>query len=207
MPIDVVIAKTEGITFAQVESYSKYLSPLRRDRIGKKRLDEDKLLSLAAGLLLSSELSRRAGIPVQRLKYTHGGFGKPYLIGSEWQFSLSHTKGAVCAGFSPKEEIGVDIERKSRQISSRLYERVLSPAERDCVRSSEDFIRAWVKKEAFLKRLGTGISGDLRGADTSILRDTAAFDVGDLLAGISCKGAEGANIRIIALEDVLKCFG
>lgn len=203
MPIEVIVADIGNVTFSQAERYLGYVSSLRRDRISKKRSDEDKLLSLAAGLLLSQELSRRSGIPADRLRYRHGSFGKPYLIGSELQFSLSHTKGAVCAAFSDCGEVGADIERLSRRVSQRVYERVLSDGEKQRVHSPEDLIRLWVQKEAFLKRLGTGIAGDLRGADTSLLRSTVEYDCGEYAVGISGEGAQTAVISRISLIDLL----
>ncbi len=204
MGFDVIIAETAGVSFGEVSDYVKYLSPRRRAGIAKKRSDEDKLLSLAAGLLTGLELSRRTGIPRGRLRFTHGSFGKPYVIGSDIQFSISHTKGAVCAAFSDMGEIGADIEKKSRRVSESLYKRVLNSSEKPLVRSGEDFIRIWVRKEAFLKRLGTGIASDLRGADTTILRDTGVFECGDYFVGISGKGAETAQIRRITLRELLE---
>lgn len=203
---DVIVVLTGGAEFAQAEKYLPYVSALRRSRIAKKRSGEDKLLSLTAGLLLSQELSRRTGIPREKLRFEHGSFGKPYLIGSSLQFSLSHTKGAVCAAFSDDGEVGADIESVSRRVSEGLYSRVLGENERPLVHSSKDFIRLWVQKEAFLKRLGTGIASDLRGADTTLMKDTAVFETGGFLVGISGKGTESAAIRTIQLDELLTRF-
>lgn len=204
MVFDLIVVLTDGMTFAQAEGYLPYVSALRQNRIKKKKADEDKLLSLTAGLLVSLEISRRTGIPRGRIRFEHGHFGKPYIIGSELQFSISHTRGAVCAAFSDMGEVGADIERKDRRINERLYDRVLSAQEKALVRSGEDFLGIWVQKEAFLKRLGTGIADDLRGADTTLLRDTAVTDCGDYLVGLSGKGAEAANIRVIRIEELLR---
>ena len=197
--MEVVVVTTQGVEFREAEQYLPLVSALRRDRIAKKLRDEDKLQALAAGLLLSGELSRRSGIPRERLRYSHGPFGKPYLIGGGVEFSLSHTRGAVCAAFSGEGEVGADIERRDRRVSERLYSRVLS--------GSEDFIRLWVQKEAFLKRLGTGIADDLRGVDTTLLRDTAARECGEYFVGLSGPGAESAEILVITfreLEDLIR---
>lgn len=201
--IDVIVVLTGGAEFSQAEKHLGCVSALRRNRIAKKRSDEDKLLSLTAGLLLSLELSRRTGIPRERLWYEHGSFGKPYLVGSDLQFSLSHTRGAVCAAFSDNGEVGADIESVSRRVSEGLYARVLGENERPLVHSGEDFIRLWVQKEAFLKRLGTGIASDLRGADTTLMKDTAVFSAGEFLVGVSGKGAENAAIRTVSLDELL----
>lgn len=117
---DLIVVSTDGASFSDVEGYMQHVSELRRSRIAKKRCDGDKLSALAAGLLVSMELSRRSGIPGSRLRYSHGAFGKPYLKGAEVYFSLSHTNGAVCAAFSDAE-IGADIERRDRRVGERLY--------------------------------------------------------------------------------------
>lgn len=201
--MDVIAVLTGEASFQEAERYLPYVSALRRARIAKKRSDEDKLLSLTAGLLASLEISRRTGIPRDRIRYTHGSFGKPYIEGSGLQFSLSHTKGAVCAAFSDDGEVGADIELRGRRVSARVCERVLSENEKPLAVSGEDVIRLWVQKEAFLKRLGTGIADDLRGADTTLMHDTAAFVCGEYLVGVSGRGAAEAEIRVITLEELL----
>lgn len=204
MGSDLIVAEIGGVTFAEAQRYVEFLSPYRRGKIAKKRFDEDKLLSLAAGLLTSYEISRRTGIRRDCIRYTHGSFGKPYIVGSDLQFSISHTHGAVCAAFSDEGEIGADIEKRSRRVSERLYSRVLNDSEKPLVKSGEDFVRLWVQKEAFLKRLGTGIAADLRGADTTVLRDTRSIDCGDYIIGISGKGADTAEIQVIQFRDLLE---
>ena len=203
--MEVVTVLTGGAVFEDAAEYLPYVSALRRDRIARKRSSQDKLLSLTAGLLVSHEVSRRTGIPRDKIRYTHGTFGKPYLEGNALQFSLSHTAGAVCAAFSG-EEVGVDIERRDRRVSSRISERILSAAEKPLVTSPEDLLRLWVQKEAFLKRLGTGIADDLRGADTTLMQDTAALDCGEYLLGVSGRGADSADVRVLSLEEFLRGF-
>ena len=66
--MEVVVVTTQGVEFREAEQYLPLVSALRRDRIAKKLRDEDKLQALAAGLLLSGELSRRSGIPRERLR-------------------------------------------------------------------------------------------------------------------------------------------
>ena len=200
---EIIVAETDGVNFGEVQQYTAFLSDYRRRSIERKKNDRDKLLSLTAGLLTSLEISRRTGIPRDRIGYEHGSFGKPYIIGSDLQFSISHTEGAVCAAFSELGEVGADIEKKSRRVSQSLYDRVLSDAEKPMVKSGEDFVRLWVQKEAFLKRLGTGITTSLRGVDTTLLHDTAAFGYGEYFIGASGKGADTAIIRGISLSELL----
>lgn len=206
--MEVITVLTGGAGFEDAAEYLPYVSALRRDRIARKRSGSDKLLSLTAGLLISLEVTRRIGIPRGSIRYVHGAFGKPYLDGSTLQFSLSHTKGAVCAVFSDGEsgEVGVDIERRDRRVSERIRERILSENEKLLVSSTEDLLRLWVQKEAFLKRLGTGIADDLRGADTTLMQDTEALCCGEYLVGVSGREAGAAQVKVITLDELLRQF-
>jgi hypothetical protein len=54
---------------------------------------------------------------------------------------------------------------------------------------------------------GDGIADDLRGVDTTLLRDTAARECGEYFVGLSGPGAESAEILVITfreLEDLIR---
>ena len=70
----------------------------------------------------------------------------------------------------------------------------------------EDLMRLWVQKEAFLKRLGTGIADDLRGADTTLMQDTEALCCGEYIVGVSGRGAGAAQVKVITLDELLRQF-
>lgn len=177
----------------------------RQAVVNKKTSDEAKALSLTAELVALNEIRKRTGTDIKRIKFTLGAHGKPYLKDGNIQFSLSHTKGAVCAVFA-ENDVGVDVELRARQVSNRLIERSLSAAEKASVSSNEDFIRIWVKKEAFLKRTGIGVTTELKTVDTSIFPDTFAIEYGEYFIGISGKGASQAKITEMSAEELVKCF-
>lgn len=206
--MDIILIKTQGISFEQLSEYLPYVTKARRESIARKKHESDKVNALTAELLVLSEIRRRGGAHGrrQKIEFERGAFGKPYIKGGGLWFSLSHTKGGVCAAFSSKGEIGTDIEPCSRKISEGLYNRVLSDAERAKVHSAEDFIKVWVKKEAFLKRLGVGITRDLRGVDTEIMPDTAAFCADSFFIGVSGSGAASAEIKAITIDELFKRY-
>lgn len=185
--------ETRGIAFAEVEKFLPRVTESRRQSVLKKRDEAAKVESLMAEVLVLWGIRERTGMAPREVRFARGAHGKPYLVGSGLHFSLSHTKGAVCAAFSDSE-VGVDIERRDRRVSEAVIDRVLSERERPMCSGGEDFIKAWVCKEAFLKRLGVGITRDLRNVDTLMLPDTAAFVHGDYLIGASGSGAEQAVI-------------
>lgn len=213
--MDILILNySQSLSWKELEGYLGCLTPARRRGILKKQQEPDRINSLLSRLLVLSEITRRTGIPQNKIRFDFGSHGKPYLKDSGLQFSISHTSGAVCAAFSaiPENgekidekigEIGIDIENRRRRVNPVIYKRALAEDEKPLIRTPEDFIRCWVKKEAFLKRTGIGIVCDLRGINTNILPDTAAFDCGELIIGASGKGALTASVTKITLEELL----
>lgn len=205
--MEIIVVYTAGTEFSRIEKYLGCVSAARKRTVLKKSTDEGRVQSLAAALLVRSELSRRLGILQKNISFERGAHGKPYISGGGAQFSVSHTTGAVCAAFSDGEaEIGVDIERRDRRISSRLKERALSRNELSQCAADEDFLRMWVQKEAFLKRSGIGLATIIRGADTTQLKDIAAYDCGEYLIGCAGKTAGSAKITVLPLDELLRQF-
>lgn len=198
-----ILRYSERLTFRELEGFMGCLTAARRKGVAKKKGESDRINALLSQLLVLSEITKRTGMEQRKIAFSFGSHGKPYLKDSELQFSLSHTKGAICAAFSERGEIGIDIERRSRLINPEMYPRVLCEEELAGLSSNEDFIRFWVQKEAFLKRLGLGISRDLRGVNTLRVPDTEAREFGELFIGVSGKGTNGAVIREITLKELL----
>ena len=205
--MDIILLRVEeSLTWIELAGFKGCLSSPGRAAVNKKAVDGDKINALLSRLLLASEIERRTGLPERKQKFICGSYGKPYLKNSELQFSLSHTRGAICAAFCENEEIGVDVERRDRRVNEAMYKRVLNEEERFHATSDADFLRFWVQKEAFLKRLGIGITRDLRGVNSLELPDTAVIDCGDLLIAASGKGAPDASVKEITVNELLDKF-
>ncbi len=95
--------------------------------------------------------------------------GKPYLPGSRFHISLSHSGDHVAAAVADAP-IGIDLQ-ELRTISDRALLRWFSPSERNWIGSkngSSRAIRLWTMKEAYGKLFGTGVfRGDRFQADFS----------------------------------------
>lgn len=88
--------------------------------------------------------------------------GKPYFPGTDWHFSISHTKRHVFCALSDRP-IGIDAEEMDRKIDLRLAQKILSPAEKARFDAANDprltLLRFWVLKEAAVKLTGQGLRG------------------------------------------------
>ena len=111
-----------------------------------------------AGRALLAELYRaRTGQPLPQIATTDRG--KPYLIGSDLHFSITHTKKHAFCALSDRP-IGIDAEELDRNVNLKLAAKILSPSE--AARwdgSREMLLRFWVLKEAQVKRSGEGLRG------------------------------------------------
>ncbi len=198
----ILLEYPESTTFSGIEKYLEYLTAPRRNGVLKKKTESGRINTLLSRLLLLWELEQRTGIKQSEIEFTRGTHGKPYLKGGDLQFSLSHTANAICVAFSDKGEIGIDIERKNRRVRPELYKNVLCEQELAAV-SDIPFTRFWVQKEAFLKRLGLGITQDLRGVNSFTLPNTAAVETGGYYIGISANEPPVTEVTTLTLPELL----
>ena len=119
----------------------------------------------AAAAALLSQLYRRvtgeALPPVCRTE-----MGKPYLENCPWHISVSHTPRHVFCCLAT-ENVGIDAEECDRTAKA-VY---LSAAEQQKLTASDrpqqDFLRLWVLKEAYAKRIGKGVGNYLKATNFS----------------------------------------
>lgn len=88
--------------------------------------------------------------------------GKPYFLGSDVHFSITHTKHHVFCALA-ETPIGIDAEELNRKVNPLLTEKILSPMEKEQYNLAEDKNKAlltfWVLKEAAGKCTGQGVQG------------------------------------------------
>lgn len=81
-------------------------------------------------------------------------FGKPYLVGSNWQMSITHTSNYVAAVMHPSEALGMDMEKPSEKLQ-RIAHKFLSATERtEAENDIEKLCIYWSAKEALYKLYG-----------------------------------------------------
>lgn len=120
-------------------------------------LKEDKLNSRTAYFLLL-RYRKDNNIPVGSIFFSE--HGKPYRKNGIF-FSISHSRNRIAVLIS-SSECGIDIQEVQNKDFDSRSERVLSHRERLLYLESKDkpsfFTSCWVRKEAYLKRIGTGIA-------------------------------------------------
>jgi len=108
------------------------------------------------------------------IAFTYNEHGKP-LIEGDLNFNLSNAANRMLLGVTRGRKIGVDLEKRDRRMQSdSIARRFFSPNEVDQLLALPEaqrdaaFLRCWVRKEAYVKALGTGISGGLANFSVSL---------------------------------------
>lgn len=147
------------------EAYRQAIPESRMDRINMLT-GQQKWLSLAGELLFQRSVHRHCReVPTPVSRDVEPG-GKPYLLGrSDFHFNLSHSGiWAVCA--VAEAPVGVDIQQH-RGVRGKV-ERWFTPSEQQQIKNAfgpektDLFFSLWVRKEAFLKCTGEGLSRSIR---------------------------------------------
>ncbi|MFJ1752866.1 4'-phosphopantetheinyl transferase family protein [Kitasatospora sp. NPDC088134] len=198
------------------------LNAYERHRAESYRRSDDRRMYLAAHVGLRRVLAVYTGIDPDRLRlggerYDGNGArqGRPRVLGVPGapEFSLSHSHGLALVVISA-ERVGADVQRLPSPETVAACLPSLHPAERaelDALPEAERpsaFGRLWVRKEAYLKGLGTGLA---RGADADYLGEAglaprpAGWVVGNLplcLSHIAAVALRGDGDRPIVMRSV-----
>ena len=148
---------------AAYESAYSRLPTWRRRKCDAFRFPDDRRRSVAAWLLLRQMLSER-GFEADSLPVSENAFGKPaFDPGLGVHFSLSHAGDRVMAvvGDGP---VGCDVE-KIAPFDEAVARQCLTDEELEMVKwaspgsaRDREFVRLWVRKEAYVKAVGRGFS-------------------------------------------------
>jgi 4'-phosphopantetheinyl transferase len=124
--------------------------------------------------MITKCLESCTGNPQSAFKVTRNENGKPFIDTSGYYVGVSHTDELVIIAIDT-ENFGIDCEDFSRKVKSkeRISDKYFSDKERAYIFengisaevSDLRFLEIWVKKEAYVKFLGTGIK-DMKSCDT-----------------------------------------
>ena len=108
-------------------------------------------------------LSRACRISPEKIEYSYGRHGKPYLSQHpDICFNLSHCRTYIAIGLALRTEIGVDIEyiRKIKNLDL-ITKKFFTSQEQKYIQKYDEkesiFFKIWVQKEAIAKALGESV--------------------------------------------------
>lgn len=155
----------------RLEALRDTLEPREARRREREREDVwRRRVTARAGLRLA--LGRHLDRDPRSLRFSTGPNGKPVLEATGERlppcFNLTHSGELCLIAISERGAVGVDVEAiRERPHRDRLVETRLAPSEADEIlgcsgdERTRAFYRCWTRKEAYLKALGLGLTGDL----------------------------------------------
>lgn len=147
----------EGLlTPDEIERANRLVAPVHRRRF-----------VLARGLLRRT-LAAATGHDPAALRFTRGTDGKPSLIGEALEFNVSHSEDGLLIAMTRGAAVGCDLEPmrampQAAAIAGRWFSREERERLADLAGEALDraFLSCWVRKEAVLKTLGTGLQAPM----------------------------------------------
>jgi 4'-phosphopantetheinyl transferase len=128
-------------------------------------------------------------------RFERGEHGRPAIAASmpeatrALNFNLAHTEGLVVMAVGRVPAIGVDAERIDPRVRLAVAQRYFSAAEAHALAAlpaderPRRFQRLWTLKEAYLKAIGTGVTGGLGSMTFHVGPDGVSFEcAGDAAA-------------------------
>lgn len=150
------------------QALAELMSEREARRVSRFRVDGVRREFMAARGVLKLLLSGYLGHPVHKLEFRYGPLGKPSMPpgpdGDQLCFNYTDSGGYALYAFAWNRELGVDLERLSRDVRCRrIIERRFAPRESEVLLTMPEekrrrmFLACWTRKEGYGKALGLGI--------------------------------------------------
>jgi len=140
-----------------------FVSPQKRDKIGKFKFFDDAQRCLLGDLLARYAICNKLDVKNSQLKFSNNKCGKPVLLQPGGiNFNISHSGDWVVCAVS-NEPVGIDIET-IKPIEFNIAERFFTETEYSDLMNKEDnerlryFYTLWTLKESYIKAVGKGLS-------------------------------------------------
>lgn len=152
----------EPIEEQMISDSMKMVSPETAERIKRFRFKEDALRSLMGETMIRRWHCRRLHMDNAAIAIERNLYGKPFVVGSPYHYSISHSGDWVVCAISDNE-VGIDIE-EIKPIDFSLTSGFFTYSERLALNTQpndkklEYFYALWTLKESYIKYLGTGLS-------------------------------------------------
>lgn len=139
--------------YEKVDAYIAKLPNNLKARILNITDTDAKVCSLGGALLLGIA-AKECNADIEKVVYNQEG--KPYIPGSDFCFSISHTKGYAAISFGNVPS-GCDIQIE-KDVNFKIAERFYTEKERTFVKDCpKDFFKIWCRKESLYKLSGKNL--------------------------------------------------
>jgi 4'-phosphopantetheinyl transferase len=166
---------------AQLDALFELLNPEERAHASRFRSWRDRNRFAACRGLLRQILASHTGEHPGLIRFVKNRYGKPALEHRGIKFNVSHAGGRALIAVTQGREVGVDIERIDPSLAgNEIAETHFSPAEAAALRAlpreqqTDAFFRCWVRKEAYIKARGFGLSMALDSFEVTLGPDEPA---------------------------------
>ncbi len=169
---------------AEVDALRALLAPDEAAREARFRFERHRRRYAVGRGALRTLLGRYLGVVPRAVAFRYGPNDKPYLAlpgalpGGALEFNLSNSEELAVVAVAAGEEVGADVEwLRPMPDALAIAERFFSAAERRVLAAvpealrEQAFFRAWTRKEAYLKAVGTGITVPLDRFDVTLAPD------------------------------------
>lgn len=185
--VRVWLSELDVLSDAELPELRAHLNPAERARAERFHFEHDRRHYSATRGLLRSLLSEMIGRSAAEIEFTYGEHGKPAIAAHpSIHFNVSHSAGWAMFAVSRERAVGIDLESAARLEPNEtklaeLAARVLSAGELAGWRGLPDaearrlgFLRAWTRKEAYLKARGRGVFDHLAEIELALDADRPA---------------------------------
>jgi 4'-phosphopantetheinyl transferase len=182
--VQIWLARLDSISPEEMKALRATLDSTERARAARFHFEDARRRYVAARAILRSLIGAALDMPAAALVFEYGSHGKPALARidnqpSELCFNVSHAEGLAIFALAWNRNMGIDLEAESRlgdpQKLDDLAVRVLSPRELSAWRALPDkatrrlaFLRAWTRKEAYVKATGEGLFNRLQAIEVAL---------------------------------------
>jgi 4'-phosphopantetheinyl transferase len=176
--VHIWIAELNSLTM-HVHQFAQYLNDEKRMRANRFHLKQDREQFSVCRGVLRIILGQYLRIEPNRIQFSYGPHGKPYLeetVGdSTLRFNLGHSNDIALYAFTRCREIGVDIEYlralpDADQVANRFFSADENAALHALPASQrrQAFFNCWTRKEAYIKAIGKGLAQPLDQFEVSL---------------------------------------
>jgi len=163
-----------------VHNLLQTLSADERSRAAQFHFDQDRERFVTARGQLRHILSRYLHMDANQLRFCYSPYGKPSLVmmheKGRLSFSVSHSCRLALYAVARGRRVGIDLERIRVDFEyEEIAKRFFAPGENGVLHSlpagekkAKAFFDCWVRKEAYVKARGEGLSLPLNRFDVSL---------------------------------------